>query len=224
MRIFTGYLIAVFILSASCMASAQSPAFNETLSKEGLNLQEYDEIITFYYRNPQPDKLVSALKVTLADTQFLSDEMHLAPLVHFIAAVAAEDELFLARLNTLKEGYSGTQREVLERMIQDSGSFSSVSPNSPASLDFLWAEFLATGNVEPVRKIISVLGLEESQNKKQFSEKELNTLLLVGAAEWSLRSNAEQHRKVFQVLSEELAKAGGIKKQRLEKIMQQIKK
>ncbi len=62
----------------------------------------------------------------------------------------------------------------------------------PWVLDTLWGEFMATGESAPVERIISALqwvGIKGNPN----------LLLVGGAANWSLISNAEQHQKVMEI-------------------------
>ncbi len=66
---------------------------------------------------------------------------------------------------------------------------------SPEMLDMLWATFFASGNPRYVERIIGVLDLPTDSDQKQAR---INNLLLVGAAKWSLSSNAVQHDLVHQ--------------------------
>lgn len=60
----------------------------------------------------------------------------------------------------------------------------------PSMIDVLWASFMATGKKVYVEKIINILAKEE---------KGVNNLLLIGSAKWSLLSNIQQHKKVFDI-------------------------
>ena len=81
---------------------------------------------------------------------------------------------------------------------------------SPDSLDFLWADFLATGSDVGPRRIARLVGAKWPL----FESKNLHggELMVVGAAHWSLVSNAEQHQKVLRVLKEESAHTPALKK------------
>ena len=85
-------------------------------------------------------------------------------------------------------------------------------PNSPKDLDNLWAEFLATGKEEPVKKIIGVLS---------YPDKGEN-IVLIGAAEWSLAANAKQHKEVREIIEKESRSATGELKNKLDNILKKI--
>jgi len=58
-------------------------------------------------------------------------------------------------------------------------------------LDSLWGKFMATGNKEPVERIMEALPWVDIKG-------DVNRLLIGGAARWSLTSNAVQHDRVFE--------------------------
>ncbi len=62
---------------------------------------------------------------------------------------------------------------------------------SPGVLDMLWGSFLVTGEERFVQRIISAL-----PGKHQ---KDMNKLVIAGAASWSLTSNASQHKEVMRI-------------------------
>ena len=78
---------------------------------------------------------------------------------------------------------------------------------NPAQLDALWLKFLTTGKFEPVRRLVyeirkrdGAMTLDELKKLgRKPTEKEIEKVmpaLIGGAAEWSLASNAKQHRLV----------------------------
>lgn len=66
---------------------------------------------------------------------------------------------------------------------------------SPQHLDMLWATFMASGDTGYVDRIIDVLATPTDADDKATR---INNTLLVGAAKWSLGSNAEQHERVLK--------------------------
>ena len=89
----------------------------------------------------------------------------------------------------------------------------------PTQLDQLWIEFFTTGKVEPIRRLVGALTpsgatmtIEEFKARKErgVSEPEdrqkLMNHLIRMAAEWSLGSNAQQHRLVAYYLEAMLAR------------------
>jgi len=78
---------------------------------------------------------------------------------------------------------------------------------APMQLDALWMEFLVTGRFEPIRRLVDelrkrdgVMTLDEVKKlgRKPTEEemKKAMPALIGGAAEWSLASNARQHKLV----------------------------
>lgn len=68
----------------------------------------------------------------------------------------------------------------------------------PWVLDALWGKFMATGNKEPVVRIMSTLPWVDLRN-------DINRFLVGSAARWSLGSNAVQHKRILQICEQELA-------------------
>ncbi|MDO8730705.1 MAG: hypothetical protein Q7J69_05960 [Candidatus Omnitrophota bacterium] len=83
---------------------------------------------------------------------------------------------------------------------------------SPLILDMLWATFFATGSPEPIERIISVLHLMKEGHEME--------LLVGGAADWSLASNAQQHQRVYELCKAKLESSEGVTKELLQEIVQ----
>jgi hypothetical protein len=213
-------LILIFFLSLGPALVTNGYAqgdFESAISSEGLTLAEYKDVTTYYYKDPQPQKLISVLRAVLSQKELISDNVHFGPFAHLCATVAHYDNIFLENLILFKDNYSGIQREVLEGIARDAEKFYSPEPDSPANLDYLWAEFLATGNEEPVKKIISVLDYKKPENES--TDTDMLKALVFGAARWSLASNANQHKRVYEIIQKELITAQGQKRQVLEEII-----
>ena len=176
---------------------------------EGLTMKDAGEFISYYYRNPQPARLILILKFILTQQKFMNEPGHLGPIKHFFATLASDDTKILEELNSLLSRYSGTQKEFLNSIIVEAKNFKSPEPDSPTNLDNLWAEFMASGRPEPVKKIISVLWYPaQGQN-----------ILLIAAAQWSLTSNAAQHQRVFEIIKKESFEANSAIKEKLQKVL-----
>ncbi len=211
---YVGLTAILLIYMAVCLPAS---AFAQTnleavLAKKGTSTQEMGEVMTYYYKNPQPDRLIDGLRAMLSQGEFIADDVHFGPIAHMFSTLAHADPLFSERLIALKDKYSGMKRKVLEGIIDDAKNFISPSPNSAQDLDYLWAEFMATGEEGPVKKIIKVLG---------YPQKGMN-IVLTGAAEWSLTSNAKQHSKVYSIIKEESVSATGQVKEKLLKILESV--
>ncbi len=84
-------------------------------------------------------------------------------------------------------------------------------------LDALWGNFMATGNTEPVARIMEALPWLDVKG-------ETNKLLVAGAARWSLTSNAEQHEKVMVICESEIEEQPPAVKEKLKAIIAEAKK
>lgn len=207
------------VLPFSSVSYTQQIDFEAILQREGVTLEEYEELTAHYYLSPQQDKLISIIRVMISQEDFINDTPHFMPFAHFVATVAYNDNSFFSELQNLANNYKGIQRTAIEEMIYQAENFQSPPPDSLRSLDYLWAEFSATGSEEPVRKIISVLDYQEPEKGRAITNKDMDALYIFGAARWSLKSNAIQHRRVYEIIKEELKSAHGTIKERLERMI-----
>jgi hypothetical protein len=81
----------------------------------------------------------------------------------------------------------------------------------PRDEDSLWMTFSATGDKEPIQKLISLMHLKKDG---QGNEK-----IIGAAAVWSLGSNAKMHKKVLEICKDELTNAQGTTRALLEEII-----
>ena len=204
-------------------------------------MQNLDEWTTYYYLNPEPDKIVLALKEITARGYFENDNVQ-APLSGFFS------EVFLAnpeRINTWVEPYIGipkrhilysalwasnsTQSRVaLERMAKAVSpeeakkilsllaspppTIESMSINSPSALDYLWGRFMASGSAAPVNRIIDQMKLTDSKGN-------VEAMLIGGAAQWSVSANDRQHKKVLEIVKARTVTADSQTKKLLNEIL-----
>lgn len=176
----------------------------ELASKQELSMEDIDKFITHYYLNPQPEKLIQVLKFFLSQEQLLTDAVHFGPMEHLFATAARENKAVLSSLRALKGQYLGIQRESIDKILYQAENFISPDPHTAQDLDYLWVEFFATGREDSVKKIISAL---------VYPPNNLEARIVAGAAEWSLTSNAGQHKKVYEIIQTEyiISKAGKIR-------------
>ena len=187
-------------------ALAQSLKFS--LAREGLSVKDLDDITRNYYKKPHPDKLAIVVRAMLLDSWFIYDIASFEPFAHFVATVAHNNQEFLVSLKSQVNNYSGKQKDAFNKIIYASENFRSPEPISPQGLDYLWAEFFATGTAEPVKKIMSTLN---NQNGDLQMTKY--------SAQWSLRANARSDKTVYKIIKNALATAQGGMKEELEKIL-----
>lgn len=70
----------------------------------------------------------------------------------------------------------------------------------PWVLDALWGNFMATGDKEPVVRIMQALPWLD------LKDGNIKLNVIAGAARWSLTSNAIQHKRVMEICEQELSK------------------
>jgi hypothetical protein len=113
---------------------------------EGISQTDSDNVGGYYYKDPQPDKLISVLKEMLSQDSVISNTSQFATTAHLFAAVANKDKEVLDKIVLLVDSYSGKQKDALNKIIQEAQNFYSPEPNTPKDLDYLWGEFIATGD------------------------------------------------------------------------------
>ena len=213
------------------------------------SIDDFSKWMTYYYVDPEPQRIPSAIKFYSDSSLYNKENTRMITAAFFAALFKKDNELMkksfddisatgsensrLILLNALhmvnseesraliKKAEAEWKSEGLKNAIKKAIS-SSVSDifkepvHEAEHLDMLWATFLATGDKEPVRKIISALHLLEDGHGIE--------IVVGGAARWSLISNALQHKIVYQVCKEELAKSEGATKRILEEIISEVDK
>lgn len=95
-------------------------------------------------------------------------------------------------------------------LAQDPTDLLTLNPElAPWVLDAFWGRFSATGRREPVQRIISVLPwIHESRKAEVMAAGKdgMRKMIIAGAAQWSLTSNARQHPAVLKICEQEAAK------------------
>jgi hypothetical protein len=198
-----------------------------------------EDWISHYYEHPTPERFVP-------EVQGLSKSGNLANpktadmisvfLGRIMEANPTQVDGWMAQLGDLKEGdrqtllfaaslsgtkeahaYLGRQPDA-EKYRGKPIDIRALEPKTPTVLDMLWADFFATGEAVPIRRIVVALNYEKYTGaldryaKSEKTEKDRNDAILEAvfkAAMWSLESNARQHRRVGEVL-EQAYFAGGL--------------
>jgi hypothetical protein len=174
------------------------------LAKEGLSMKDLGKVTQHYYEDPQPDKLMLIVKAMLSDDWLIHNIVSFGPLTHLVATVAHNNQGFLNDLKSQKDSFTGMRKDAINEIIYEAENFRPPKPKSPQGLDYLWVEFFATGSDEPVKKIISVL-----EGQGAYSQ------MTRYSAEWSLRANAKQDKRVRRIIKDALAASGGELKESL---------
>jgi len=87
--------------------------------------------------------------------------------------------------------------------------------DSPASLDYLWGCFTASGAEAPVLRVIDQMKLVKTKG-------DVGIMMIGGAAKWSVSANARQHDKVLKIVKSRVATADPETKVQLEDILKGI--
>ncbi len=215
----------IYLLAAVLLTAAQTAFAADWLSH--------------YYEHPTPDRFVPEVKA-LSKAGNLSNPNSSALISVFLGKIMAANPTqvdgWLIQLGDLKEGdrqallfaaslsgtkeaqaYLGRQPDA-EKFRGKPIDIRAIEPKSPTLLDMLWADFYATGEAGPVRRVVTALNYDKYSGaldryaKSEKTEKDRNDAILEAvfkAALWSLESNARQHSRVGEVL-EQMHFAGGL--------------
>jgi len=216
------FVAGILLFKPPVFAEEDYSGFTQALVKEGLTLDDFQKYTTYYYKNPDPDKLLLITKAFTSQDRYISNPEGFSAFKHFVASVAYNNTGFVSKLKELGKTSSGTQQLAMEKILGHLDNYQSPLADCTIYLDYLWAEFMATGSEEAVRKIISVLDIYVDRNNKHPTEQDLEDAILKNSAKWSLKSNAEQHEKVYRIVEQEAETATGIRKQELEEILGSI--
>ena len=181
--------------------------------------------MTYYYLFPEPSLTPSALHL-LEEEDALDKENVLPPISSFLSRVFLQnpDKIheWVSQAPLTEEHKKGllplvlrltrlpaaiTEAEEIEKTIPSADrviTHLDLSPDkldtfyisSPSDLDMFWGCFLATGDKRYVEKIITTV----PWSKKLTGS--INKISIGAAAVWSLTSNAQQHKRVLQILKE----------------------
>ena len=163
-----------------------------------LSLEEAGELLTLYYQKPNAKQLPGML-AALGKPGVFNKNM-VAPVTGFLAALSwgrpadwqvikdltFEDET----LNKIIAAVP-TQVEQLEKILADSKQVA----GTPASLDFLWGAFAATGDIRFVEVIV-----------RSADSPDVHPLVQA-AAKWSLNSQRKQCPEVDELLKKKESSA-----------------
>lgn len=181
-------------------------------AQSNITPQEMREVVMYYYQKPQPDKLLIIVRMILNEVEVNKDTTRYATIKHFISAVAHKDPLFLAKLKSLDIDLTDSASQILALILEEANNFRSSQPILPEGLDLLWSEFTATGDVEPVKKIISIFDRAEDQINPS----------LIQAAKMSLSVGALMHQRVHDIIREAYRSSQGIMKESLLEVLKNV--
>ena len=182
-----------------------------------------------YYKNPTPDAFVSEVNY-LSKSGVLSDPKHKQTISVFSSRVLAsnadqtikwmkelehlnkqdmEPVFYAVWLSDTKESKEYLKSIGATKALDTKPTdFLQVPIDNPNTLDALWAYFFATGQKEPIRRIVSALNNEEHsgalelyKTSKKTEEDKQNAILdsIFMSARWSLESNIKQYPGVGDI-------------------------
>ena len=182
-----------------------------------------------YYKDPTPDAFVKEVK-NLSKSGVLSDPKLKQTISVFLSRILAANPdktlEWMKELDNLNDGdmepvfyavwLSNTKESkeylksigAIKALQAKPTDFLQIPISSPNTLDALWAYFFATGQEEPIRKIISAFNYEEHSDalelyktSKKTKKDKQNAILgsIFLSARWSLESNIQQHYRVAEI-------------------------
>ena len=212
---------AIYVLIILLLASSVSHAQESFKSQE-----EFSKWLMFYYQNPEPDRIPDAVRY-MSKSGVLDNKNAYSPIFGFLAGVIKENpnkaKIWAQELKAIKPNHYGVvilgiwyaklpqSKKVVYEILDSNESlnkqFAYLRKGDPMEiteipleqgswvLDALWGQFSATGKKYPVARIAETLPWIDIKG-------DTNRLLIGGAANWSVISNAVQHERVYSILSE----------------------
>ncbi len=163
-----------------------------------------DEFINSYYMQPKPQDAVKFLKIYSA---FAADSPNgQAPLNVFFTRILQDNP-------NLKNGFSKVINSAPENakaaliviLRADHERLLAEFPPSPGRNDALWGSFFSTGNDKYLQELFMAA-------ERGMDLKSLNEYLIGASAQWSICSNAKNHKQIRQFLK---TKSGNLKDKNL---------
>jgi hypothetical protein len=195
---------------------------------QSVHAEQSDEWMTFYYKKPSPEEVEARIREFVVKGH-LKDQNAQPPIVGFLSEVMAQNPAKVQGWLKSWENLEEESREVLlgAAWMSDTGEarayFKTIERDeflkeqapkildqevdNPSALDMLWGCFMATGDVKPIRKIVSAFELSKyagalkrfrDSKKTEQDKKEAYMDVTFQAAIWSLESNCRQHAKVLE--------------------------
>ncbi|MFO0601850.1 MAG: hypothetical protein U0324_01690 [Polyangiales bacterium] len=119
---------------------------------------ELEDVMTGYYRDRAPARLLQALRHVAADHLAKLPPHVRATRLAFFAAAVRGDDATLAEVRGLSDGANAAGRAFLDEVLAEAVPPARRGPAKTAQdLDARWSEFFATGDAAPVREIAEVL-------------------------------------------------------------------
>lgn len=191
-----------------------------------------EDWISHYYEKPTPERFVAEV-LALSKAGILANPKANGAVTVFLGRVMAANPAQVSDWLDQLSDLQGTDRQMLLQAANLSATpaaqaflarqadaqkyrgkpvdIRALEPDNPTVLDMLWADFFATGESAPIRRIVRALdygkytdALERyassTKTKKETDEARLGAVFKV--AFWSLESNTRQHQRVGAFLEQ----------------------
>ncbi len=200
--------IAVIFLIFLSILAHNSNAADKVLE----NMDDVTAWMTFYYANPDPDNIIPAIRIILNDDKMISDRLHNIDIIHFFAAALQADKSRLPEIGRLVEEPWGDKKEFISKIVEAAEHFSAPPPDNPDNIDCLWAEFMATGKEDIIKKMLPVLMYSTSKidvsagfwSARGIHSQETALEILQNAANYSLIAHAARDDRVYEIINNEI--------------------
>ncbi len=213
---YSAVLVLCVCLLSGCVSVRKPPEAGQGPAPVSYKPSRAEQWMTHYYQNPEPDKLVEALR-ELHDSGLTAVPTAQRPLIAFVGRVLKDNPRlvpglvescqFLRReeipLLAFALWFSGTEESKQEiaklakdepryrgLLDQDPPSFADMAMTSPEELDVCWGSFFASGETSFIDRVIDCLAYRDE-------ETDMAKILMFGAAYWSIGSNSVQHKSIL---------------------------
>lgn len=236
--------VCALALVSHCVGQSSNPTLIASAADVTTD-EQLHEWLTYYYLHPRPDLTISAIHL-MSKKGWLSKADSQSPLAAFLAQVFAnnsdktkawlielqsstEDQKIMAALalwmahtsnsvsllESVATKGSPSYQDYVKKLLGDDRppDFLKDTISSAGFLDALWGSFFATGDERYVQRLISALPMLDTKG-------DVTKMLIGGAAQWSLTSNAIQHPRVMEICETELNTLPNDQKPALRKIIE----
>jgi tetratricopeptide (TPR) repeat protein len=168
-----------------------------------------DERITYYYRDPRPDELISILESISREMDTLGNSKRVKPLVHFFATALQKDTNKVRDLKTLQQSHPGEAGRLIQTIAEEAKNYHPADPKSPEELELLWYEYKASGNIEIIEQLIKVIIAATGSKENNLRDPAAICLMKI----------ATYHSEVFKMLRRRSESSAGSKSNLLAEIV-----
>lgn len=149
-------------------------------------LQEFGKQMSYFYLNPTEKNFFEFQKKAASLEQELKSSKNHADIMVALMVARISEKYNWSIQDTF---FSKQSLEILEGESKLAKFINDDSVINPTKLDIWWTSYFATGNNQYLYKILLYAG-------EEIPKDNIFTLLVIGAATWSFKSNCKQHESV----------------------------